>query len=84
VILFAAEAVKKMGENGLVVLLEGREQTVNYVRTPHRFTLLLSDETLIGKRRAAQRLMAAVANLESDMDIETSLRQSLQDMVKDL
>lgn len=59
VILFAAKAVETMGQDGIVVLLEGREQTVNYVRTPHRFTLALSDDTLIGKRRAAQRLMAA-------------------------
>lgn len=44
VILFAANAVETMCKDGLVVLLEGREQTVNYVRTPHRFTLVLSDE----------------------------------------
>jgi len=59
VILFAANAIKIMSEGGVTILLEGREQTVNYVRTPMRFTLTLSDETLIGKRRAAQRLMAA-------------------------
>jgi len=59
VILFAAEAVRKMGEDGIFVLLEGREQTVNYVKTPLKFTLTLSDMSLIGKRRAAQRLAAA-------------------------
>jgi hypothetical protein len=84
VILFAAEAAKQMGEAGLVVLLEGREQTVNYVRTPHRFALVLSDESLIGKRRAAQRLMGAVAATESDDQIEAALRESLKDMVKDI
>lgn len=46
-----------MQKDGIVVLLEGREQTVNYVRSPYRFNLILSDETLIGKRRAAQRVM---------------------------
>jgi hypothetical protein len=59
VIVFAAQAVQLLRESGIVVLLEGREQTVNYVRTPHRFSLVLSDESLIGKRRAAQRIMAA-------------------------
>jgi hypothetical protein len=59
VILFAAQAVQLLCESGIIVLLEGREQTVNYVRTPHRFSLVLSDESLIGKRRAAQRIMAA-------------------------
>ena len=58
VVLFASDAIKKMGEDGIFVLLEGREQTVNYVRTPLRFTLTLSDMSLIGKRRAAQRLAA--------------------------
>lgn len=58
VINFAAGAVKIMGEAGEIVLLEGREQTVNYVRTPFRFTLTMSDPTLIGMRRAAQRIGA--------------------------
>eukprot|EP00558_Chaetoceros_sp_UNC1202_P012200 CAMPEP_0197235284 /NCGR_PEP_ID=MMETSP1429-20130617/2755_1 /TAXON_ID=49237 /ORGANISM="Chaetoceros sp., Strain UNC1202" /LENGTH=322 /DNA_ID=CAMNT_0042693839 /DNA_START=28 /DNA_END=996 /DNA_ORIENTATION=+ len=67
VIKFAAEAIKIMSADGVSILLEGREQTVNYVLTPLRFTLTLSDETLIGKRRAAQRLMAAALNsLEED------------------
>ena len=56
-ILFAADAISQMQKDGIVVLLEGREQTVNYVRSPYRFNLILSDETLIGKRRAAQRVM---------------------------
>lgn len=58
VVTFAAAAIQQMGADGVVVLLEGREQTVNYVRTPLRFTLTLSDASLIGKRRAAQRLAA--------------------------
>ncbi|CAB9527234.1 expressed unknown protein [Seminavis robusta] len=58
VILFAAKAVETLKNAGKMVLLEGREQTVNYVKTPHRFILMLSDESLIGKRRAAQRVMA--------------------------
>ena len=39
------------------VLVEGREQTLNHLRTPYRFELTLSDPTLIGSRRAAQRMM---------------------------
>jgi len=77
-----------MGADGLVVLLEGREQTVNYVRSPHRFTLTLSDESLIGKRRAAQRLMAAaLLSDEPAADanaVEAALRKALEEMVKDI
>ena len=36
-------------------------QTVNYVRSPFRFTLTMSDPALIGARRAAQRVAAAAA-----------------------
>lgn len=40
------------------VLLEGREATVNYVPTPYRYTLTMSDTTVLGQRRAAQRIAA--------------------------
>ena len=91
VILFAAKAVEIMKNDGLVVLLEGREQTVNYVRTPHRFTLTLSDSSLIGKRRAAQRLMAeALSNKKhkldsssTEEDVAKALEACLEEMVKE-
>lgn len=87
-ILFAAKAVETMGKDGLFVLLEGREQTVNYVRSPDRFTLILSDESLIGKRRAAQRLMAdalsKVDEAASEDDVNKALEESLEKLAKDL
>jgi cytidylate kinase len=87
VILFAAEAVRKMGEDGIFVLLEGREQTVNYVKTPLKFTLTLSDMSLIGKRRAAQRLAAGaldeVKEGASVKEIETALDGQLAKMLKE-
>jgi hypothetical protein len=88
VILFAASAVETMGKDGIFVLLEGREQTVNYVRTPHRFTLVLSDESLIGKRRAAQRIMAAaLTDLSADAteaQVATALNTSLEKMASEI
>ena len=60
VVTFAAAAAAAMSAEGHNVLMEGREQTLNYVRTPHRFELTLSQPLIIGKRRAAQRAMAAV------------------------
>lgn len=85
--MFAAAAVAEMGASpGLYVLLEGREQTVNFVRTPHRFSLVLSDETLIGKRRAAQRLMgvAAAEPLTSDDQVGPALDAALAKLVQDI
>jgi hypothetical protein len=88
VILFAASAVETMGKDGIFVILEGREQTVNYVRTPHRFTLVLSDESLIGKRRAAQRLMAAaLTDLSADAteaQVALALNTSLEKMASEI
>merc|ERR1712166_215864 len=54
VVAFAAGAIEQMRAAGKNVLLEGREQTVNYVPSKYRFTLTLSDTSVIGKRRAAQ------------------------------
>lgn len=88
VVTFASRAMQVLQESGYYVLLEGREQTVNYVPSPHRFTLVLSDESLIGKRRAAQRLMgAALKDLSSssDDDIEDSkVFQTLEELVKQM
>ena len=87
--MFAAAAVETMGKDGLFVLLEGREQTVNYVRSPDRFILELSDPSLIGKRRAAQRLMADALKQLGDSDaseeeISKALDVSLEEMVKEI
>lgn len=87
VILFAAEAINIMSKCGVSVLVEGREQTVNYIKTPLRFTLVLSDESLIGKRRAAQRIMAAallsVTEDASDDEAKKAVDGSLTNMLKE-
>jgi cytidylate kinase len=88
VILFAAQAVTTLCEAGIIVLLEGREQTVNYVRTPHRFSLVLSDESLIGKRRAAQRIMASALHRaqssEAGDDVTSAVDETLAELVQGL
>jgi cytidylate kinase len=91
VILFAANAVQRMGSDGIFVLLEGRAQTVNYVRTPNRFCLILSDPSLIGKRRAAQRLMGAalaavqkISSSPTEAQMVECLDQVLTKMVQEM
>eukprot|EP00968_Pinguiococcus_pyrenoidosus_P015911 scaffold1495_cov248-Pinguiococcus_pyrenoidosus.AAC.1 len=49
VVKFAADALKQLSDAGKIVLLEGREQTVNYIPTEYRFELIMSDPELIGK-----------------------------------
>jgi energy-coupling factor transporter ATP-binding protein EcfA2 len=89
VIAFAAKAVERMQRDGCFVLLEGRAQTVDYVRSPFRFNLTLSDGRLIGQRRAAQRVMAETWHrLQKDgsnvnpAEIEKTLLQVLHEMVQ--
>jgi len=80
VILFASKAIEQMvnaDDEEIVVLLEGRQQTVDYVRTPFRFILTLSDSSLIGKRRAAQRVMAAAMEQSSEGDSEEKINENL-------
>lgn len=90
VVLFAAKAVETLRDAGKMVLLEGREQTVNYVKTPHRFILMLSDESLIGKRRAAQRVMAGALDKLGDKAsadeaaVSEALQTTLDAMVADV
>jgi len=84
VVNFAADAMETMGKGGIFVLLEGREQTVNYVRTPFRFTLILSDESLIGKRRAAQRVMATTLEKVSITSIDAEVEMHVQECLFEL
>jgi len=76
VVLFAADACTKMGADGSVVVVEGREDTVNFIPTPFRFCLMMSDTTIIGARRAAQRVLGTALKEKKD-SIEDSLKAAL-------
>ena len=70
-----------MSNDGFTVILEGRAQTVNYVDTKYRFELTMSDPSLIGKRRAAQRIAASAiggcAASASDAEVLSGVRSAL-------
>jgi len=70
VVKFAAAACTKMGAGGTVVLVEGREQTIDFIPTEHRFCLTLSDTSLIGKRRAAQRILGQALKKRKEDSLE--------------
>lgn len=91
VVNFAAAATKKMGADGLNVLLEGREATVDYVPTPYRYTLTMSDTIVLGQRRAAQRLaaaaqalVAALGNTPDGNAVKDAVTSSLATMVGEM
>jgi len=61
VVQFVARATALMAAAGCNVIIEGHEATVNHIPSPYRFVLTLDDMGVIGRRRAAQRVMAAAA-----------------------
>lgn len=87
VIAFASRALDLMRADGNNILLEGREQTVDFIPTKFRYTLTLSDSSLVGKRRAAQRLGAAVFASpyfkDVDVTVESILDSELNAMAAD-
>lgn len=84
VVKFVAMATRMMSDAGCNVIIEGREATVNHIPSPFRFALVLSDPSIIGFRRAAQRVMAAalkaVAKDASPEDIDAALRSAAKEM----
>ncbi|CAE7247123.1 hypothetical protein AK812_SmicGene4990 [Symbiodinium microadriaticum] len=56
VVNFVQKALELMAAGGTNVLLEGREQTLNHIRTPNRFELVLDDPVIIGMRQAALQM----------------------------
>jgi len=88
VIKFAAAAAETMRENGMNVLMEGRSQTLDYVRTPHRFELTLQEPSIIGMRRAAQRMIPQglaklVGKAEASPDeVKAALKSELESLAK--
>merc|ERR1712130_999430 len=72
VINFVQGALEKMTADGITVLVEGREQTLQYIETPHRFELILKNQQIIGQRRTAQRIMASAYKKLGDLNQITS------------
>ena len=74
-----------MSKDGYTVILEGRAQTVNYVDTKYRFELTMSDPSLIGKRRAAQRIAASAmedcAASADDAAVTASVKSALSKLM---
>lgn len=72
VVKYVDTAVNKLQDAGFIVLVEGREATVNYVNTPHRFELMMQDTTVIGMRRTAQRMAGdCLGEITPEADYET-------------
>lgn len=63
VICFGQRAVKTLSDAGYNVILEGRSQTLSYIPSKERFELVIPETSLLGQRRAAQRVVGRAVNL---------------------
>ncbi|CAJ1343912.1 unnamed protein product [Effrenium voratum] len=81
VVNFVQQALCKMAAGGTNVLLEGREQTLNHIRSPHRFELVLDDPVIIGMRQAALQMGAKAYDKVKTLDKpdEAAVRQALEE-----
>merc|ERR1711920_967202 len=85
VITFIQDALQKMTADGVNVLLEGRTQTLNYIRTPHRIDLQLKDMSVVGKRQAALLLGKAIGSAGDAAAIKSALdKELLEKLVVDM
>ena len=62
----------------------GRAQTVDFVRTPYRYTLTLSDPKLVGRRRVAQVAAAAALRKFAEAEAEPSPEEILAQVRADI
>lgn len=52
------------------ILLEGRKQTLSYLKADYRYELVMESKEVLGARRAAQKIAAYLAQKsDSDMDV---------------
>jgi cytidylate kinase len=85
VVKFVSGALEKMAAAGINVLVEGREQTLNHIRTPHRFELVLDDTSIIGKRQAALqaggKAWEAVKSASADQaTVDAAIKKAITDL----
>lgn len=65
VIAAAGSALELLRSRGFNVLVEGRAQTLDYIRSKYRFELVLDDPSTVGMRQVALRVMSlALATLD--------------------
>lgn len=77
VIQAAGAALEMLRRDGYNVLVEGRAQTLDYIRSPFRFELVLEDAAVIGRRQVALRCMGSARDKSVYFTIVTKLSSCL-------
>jgi len=85
VVNFVQVALNKMAAGGVNVLLEGREQTLNHIRTPYRFELVLDEPVIIGMRQAALQMGAkAQEKIKDGASDDAAVKAALETAMAEL
>lgn len=69
VIDFARKALSAMSDDGAVVLIEGRTETLDHIPSPFRFRLVMPEagQKVLGERQAALQIEARVRQILEDL-----------------
>jgi len=83
VVKFVSSAITELTTAaGIDVIVEGRSETVDYIASPARFSLVMDDASVIGARRAAQRVAGEFGKRGGGE--EGDVQKVLEEIVKDL
>jgi hypothetical protein len=84
VVKFVSDAIVKLTVNaGYDVIVEGRAETVDYIKSPTRFELVMKDTSVIGARRAAQRVAGEYSKRHTEQS-DDDCKAALEEIVKEL
>jgi len=85
VVKFVQDALAKMSAGGVNVILEGRTETLNHIRTPNRFELILDDMTVVGMRQAALIMGSEAEKALKDKEVtDASIKAALDEELNKL
>ena len=62
VINFVNKIIKNLKKYNYPFILEGRKETLQYINADMKFELVLTNPSILGQRRAAQRVISGVSN----------------------
>lgn len=80
VINFTKRIIDRLDQKGRCLILEGRKATLDYIPSPYRFELIADDLTVLGKRRAAQKIAEQLPKgFDPDTSFLTMICQGLLD-----
>jgi hypothetical protein len=81
VVRYVGGCIDQLVAAGTDVIVEGRAETLDFVKSESRFELRLEDNEVIGRRRAAQRVAGEYAKNPDEGNVQGRLEEIVKAMV---